>query len=137
MKLAMFAWWTHVESNHIRTKFGLNDDPRVMAGVAAIIEHAAFRIGMKEDRGRALVRATNEACREALPTLNGHHPLLQMICQDYDDRIEITLESPGGVRSATEAFVAMLKKQVDRVTAETHGGALHLTLVEYIRAETR
>ncbi len=123
-----------VENDFIRTEARLEEDSRLFAALAAIIEHAACHVGMSDARRQALIRAAEQTCRETWPASNGREPMAVIICDEMSDRIEVTIRFPGALESGSEAKVKELQKRVDRVTAETRQGSFQITLVEFISA---
>jgi hypothetical protein len=123
-----------VENDFIRTEARLEEDPRLFAAIAAIIEHAAGRVGMSDARRQALIRAAEHTCRDTWPASNGREPMVRMICDELGDRIEVTIQFPGTPEPGTEAKLKELQKRVDRATTESRQGSFQIILVEYISA---
>lgn len=105
----------------------LHNDPRLIAGVAALIAHVARRAGFSERAEADLSTASMEACRETFLQLASHAgppASITMAIEDFSDRVEVTIES--------SAKALPLKGElVDRVECETHDGRCRVTLVKY------
>jgi hypothetical protein len=123
-----------VENEFIRTEARLETDPRLLAAVSAIIEHAAAHVGMGDARCHALMAATERACREAWPASNGREPRVEVICDQYADRVEVAIQGPGATPPEVEGTLKDLQKRVDRVTTENRNGSLRIVIVEYLSA---
>jgi predicted YcjX-like family ATPase len=121
-----------VENDFVRTELKLEEDPRLLAALAAIIDHAACRVGMSGARRDALTRAAEQTCRDTWPATNGRDPMVRIICDEMSDRIELTIQFPGTPESGTEAKLKELRKRVDKASTETRQGSFLITLVEYI-----
>ncbi len=117
-------------SEHARTELVLSDDLRLVAAVGSIVEHAASRVGLPEGAQRQFARAAEQACRDTFPLLNGRDRLLKCAVEDFDDRLEVTLDYSGEPRSSADK---PLMQPVDRVLCETRGGRSRIILVKYLR----
>lgn len=127
----------------------LHDDPRLIAGVVAIVSHAAERCGLSSKAQEGLASAAVEACRETFPLLNSNGvqaAALKVIVADFPDRVEVTIEHSGeplpaagldtfcggGADLSPEALSKALQKtNVDRVQYETKEGRSRTTLIKY------
>ena len=133
-KPAMCARWMPVENDFVRTEARLEEDPRLFTALAAIIEHAAGRVGMSDARRQALIRAAEQTCRDTWPASNGREPVVRIICDELGDRIEVTIQFPCAPEPGTEAKIKELQKRVDKATSEMGQGSFQITLVEFISA---
>jgi hypothetical protein len=134
----------------IRTELKLHDDPRLIAGVVAIVSFAAHRCGLSSGAQEGLASAAAEACRETFPLLNGNgskDPSLKVIVSDFSDRVEVPIEHSGeslpsaGLDTFCDAASsagsqsglsgALQKTNVDRVQYETRDGVSRMTLIKY------
>jgi hypothetical protein len=133
-----------------RTELTLHDDPRLMAGVVAIVSFAAHRCGLSSGAQEGLAAAAAEACRETFPLLNGNgskDSSLKVIVSDFSDRVEVSIEHSGeslpsagldtfcdaasSAGSQTGLSGALQKTNVDRVQYETRDGVSRMTLIKY------
>ena len=132
-----------------RTEITLHDDPRLVAGVVAIVAHAAERCGLSHGAQTGLTAAAVEACRETFPLLSSNgtqDAALKVIVADFPDRVEVTIEHlgeplpaagldtfcGGGADLSPEALSKALQKtSVDRVQYETKEGRSRTTLIKY------
>ena len=117
-------------SEHARTELVVSDDLLLVAAVGSVVEHTANRAGLPEDAQRQLAHAAEQVCRESFPLLNGRDRLIKCAVEDFDDRIEVTLDYSGVLRPAT---AEQLTETVDRIVRETRGGRSRVTLVKYLR----
>jgi anti-sigma regulatory factor (Ser/Thr protein kinase) len=133
-----------------RTELTLHDDPRLIAGVVAIVSFAAHRCGLSSGAQEGLAAAAAEACRETFPLLNGNgskDSSLKVIVSDFSDRVEVSIEHSGeslpsagldtfcdaasSAGSQTGLSGALQKTSVDRVQYETRDGVSRMTLIKY------
>jgi hypothetical protein len=133
-----------------RTELTLHDDPRLIAGVVAIVSFAAHRCGLSSGAQEGLAAAAAEACRETFPLVNGNgskDSSLKVIVSDFSDRVEVSIEHSGeslpsaGLDTFCDAASsagsqsglsgALQKTNVDRVQYETRDGVSRMTLIKY------
>jgi hypothetical protein len=65
-----------------RTEFTVQDDPRLLAGVLAIVLFAGQRCGLSSEAQDGLAEAAVDACRETFPLANNNgnaNPALKVI----------------------------------------------------------
>ncbi len=126
----------------------VENDARLLRAVGGIIEHAAEHVGFAEDVKQELADATEEACRETFPLVANHGTHLKVVIEDFDDRIEVILDSTGKPlpKAALDSLAprgsaagstrgggpAALLARIDRVLYETKNGRPHIKLVKYI-----
>jgi hypothetical protein len=149
-KLATCGLQTKMSTDPSRTELTLHDDPRLIAGVAAIVSFAAHRCGLSGGAQAGLAAAAAEACRETFPLVNSNgnkEGALKVIVSDFPDRVEIAIEHSGeslpsagldtfcnaasGAGSQAGLSGALQKTNVDRVQYETHDGISRMTLIKY------
>jgi len=121
-----------VANDFIRTEARLENDRRLIAAIAAIVDHASEHAGMADARRQALSLAALQTCRIAWPALNGREPTVEVTCDQYGDRVEVVIQGPRAADPGTEARLKDLQKQIDRLTTENHQDSLRITLVEYL-----
>jgi hypothetical protein len=131
-----------------RTELTLQNDPRLIAGVAAIVLFAGQRCGLSSDAQEGLAAATADACRETFPLVNTNgnsNSALRVIVSDFPDRVEVAIEHSGeslpsagldtfvGSGSGSQARLsdALQRSSVDRVQYETRSGVSRTTLIKY------
>lgn len=136
------------ERNRVELRFP--NHPWLLPGVAGAVEHFATRIGFDEAGCRDLVDAAAQACENTFQLLpNGQGTLLVAI-EDFDGRVEITLEHHGEAlpSAGLETFAGFggetdspgdltglaLMARVDRVLYSTEGDTSRMTLVKYAPA---
>jgi anti-sigma regulatory factor (Ser/Thr protein kinase) len=133
-----------------RTELTLQDDPRLIAGVVAIVSFAAQRCGLSSGAQAGLAAAAAEVCRETFPLVNNNgtkDSALKVIVSDFPDRVEVAIEHSGeslpsagldtfcdgasGAGSQAGLSGALQKTSVDRVQYETRDGVSRMTLIKY------
>ncbi len=134
-----------------RVECTLRNDPRLIAGIGAVVSHAAGRAGLVEWDQNEFASVTEEACRETLTTLNrvekGDH-IVQLAVADYPGRVEVTIEPAAerGVRGlhgraaihAVEGVCRSLeRKGVDRVLCENLPRSFRMRLIKYCTGPKR
>jgi hypothetical protein len=130
-----------------RTEFTVQDDPRLLAGVLAIVLFAGQRCGLSSEAQDGLAEAAVDACRETFPLANNNgnaNPALKVIVSDFPDRVEVAIEHSGeslpsagldtfcaGAAAQAGLSAALQKTSVDRVLYETRNGVSRMTLIKY------
>jgi anti-sigma regulatory factor (Ser/Thr protein kinase) len=135
-----------------RIQCTLQNDPRLIAGVAAVVAHVARRAGLSGRAEEDVSTAAAEACREAFLLCNrpgAPSSSIQLAIADLSDRVEVTIESSGGALPAAgppaplKGAAAKAGKGigkplggdlVERVERETRDGRTRVTLVKYCDA---
>jgi hypothetical protein len=149
-KLATCGLQTPMSTDPSKTELTVDDDPRLMAGVVAIVSFAAHRCGLSSGAQEGLAAAAAEACRETFPLLNNNgtkESALKVIVSDFSDRIEVAIEhsgeslpsagldtfcsGAGAAGSQAGLSGALQKTSVDRVQYETRDGVSRMTLIKY------
>jgi hypothetical protein len=130
-----------------RTELSLHNDPRLMAAVGAIVSHSAQRVGLSSEAQEGLAAAALDACRETFPLLgnqDGDDSALKVIVEDFQDRVEVTIEHAGealptagldsfcgGDGSMAGISSSLQDTRVDRVQYETQNGRSRMKLIKY------
>jgi anti-sigma regulatory factor (Ser/Thr protein kinase) len=130
-----------------RTELTLQDDPRLIAGVAAVVLFAGQRCGLSSGAQEDLAAAAADACRETFPLANNNgntDSALHLIVSDFPDRVEVAIEHSGeslpsagldtfcaGATAKAGLSAALQKTSVDRVLYETRNGVSRMTLIKY------
>lgn len=131
-----------------RIELMVDDDPRLMKGVATLVSQAGHCAGLPHDAQNCLGEAVAEACRQTFPLLNGSEAALKLIVEHFHDRVEVTIEHSGepvptagldtfcadAVRAgsgSTGLSAALLSTHIDRVRYETRDGRSRTTLIKY------
>ena len=131
-----------------RAELILPNEPRMFGAVAAIVSHAAERVGFSEKAQKGLAEAAIEACEQALALAaedGNAQPRIHVIVENFDDRVEITLEHHGVLdpTAGLDSFVAGGKPGggklsaalqgtgVDRVQYEAGDGLSRTRLIKY------
>jgi hypothetical protein len=133
-----------VNAEHTRTELKFSRDERLLAGVRGAVEHVANRHGLTAEERVDLGVAARQACRAAMVQLDETGSLCDVIIDDYEDRVEVSVESPRHPKSAKinsslgslaavpiEEREAEMKKRVDRVDRDTSNGRERVILVKY------
>lgn len=133
-----------MNAEHTRTELKLSRDERLLAGVRGAVEHVANRRGLTVEERVDLGVAAAQACRAAMVQLNETGSLCDVIIDDYEDRVEVSVESPrhpksAKINSSLGSLTAVpigereaeMKKRVDRVDRETGNGRERIILVKY------
>jgi hypothetical protein len=115
-----------------RVECALDNDPRLMVSLGAIISHAAKRAGLPEKTQEDVARAAIEAAREMLASSNGKASAAsktKILVEEFSDRLEVTVESPAcaraeGIRKRLEGT------PTDRVRCDGREGLVRITLVK-------
>jgi anti-sigma regulatory factor (Ser/Thr protein kinase) len=129
-----------------RTEITLDNEPRLLPGVAATVAFAAQRAGFSADEEAALAAAVVEACREVLPLQSPEQSSIKLVVSDFEEHVEVTIEHSGdplptaGLDSFCAAAAeggsvgissALLNTTVDRVKYDIHDGRARMTLIKY------
>jgi hypothetical protein len=78
------------------TRCTVRNDPRLLAGVGAVVSHAAEHAGLVEAASNEFAAVAEEACRETMTRLNGSggEVTMQLAVAQYPGRVEVTIQ-PG------------------------------------------
>jgi hypothetical protein len=138
---------TAVPSEHSRTVLHLSQDDRLISAVGAAVAHFAERVGMDDSACNLLTEALEDLCRQTFPLLNGNGDGLDVAIEDFDDRLQISVEHRGKAQPSVgvESFIAEcaresnqrvtgvhLMRSVDRIEYDTSNGSIRTTLVKYL-----
>jgi len=136
-----------VTREHSRTTLHLSRDDRLIAAVGGAVAHFAERVGMENSACHLLTSALEELCRETLPLLNGTGDGLDVAIEDFDDRLQISVEHHGEAQPSigVESFIAECAREsgrritgvrlistVDRIEYDARNGSIRTTLVKYL-----
>ena len=131
-----------------RTDCILREDPRLIAGIGAVVSHAAGRAGLVEWDQTKFAQVTEEACRETLATLSRishRESIVQLAVADFPGRVEVTIEPAAASESNDAQMVqgraavtavegvcrTLQRKGVDRVLCETRANSFRMKLIKY------
>jgi hypothetical protein len=134
--------------DHLRTELTVQNDPRLLAGVSALVSHLAMVAGLAVEAQEGLAAAAVDACRDTFPLLAHsaeNNGALRMIVEDFADRVEVTIEHTGealpsagldsfcggGEGVAAGISSSLQDTRVDRVQYETRDGLSRMTLTKY------
>ena len=135
---------------HSRTVLHLSPDDRLIAAVGGAVAHFAERVGMDNAACNQLTASLEDLCRQTLPLLNGLNGSgdgLDVIVEDFDDRLQISVEHRGDAQPSVgvETFIAecaresdqrvtgvRLMRTVDRIEYDARHGSIRTTLVKYL-----
>lgn len=132
-----------MNAEYTRTELKFSRDERLLAGVRGAVEHVANRHGLTVEERVDLGVAAAQACRAATVQLNETGSLCDVIIDDYEDRVEVSVESPrhpklARIKSSRDSLAAPLEerereieKRVDRVHRDTSNGRERIILVKY------
>ena len=150
----MFAWRNpmHTQGKGARVECTLRNDPRLIAGVGAVVSHAAGRAGFVEWDQAEFASAAEEACRETLATLNrvakADHAV-QLAVSEFPGRVEVTIQPAAGAggmgaqqeRAAMHAVQGVCHtlrhKSIDRVLCENLPRSFRMRLIKYCSGPKR
>jgi hypothetical protein len=139
-----------VACEHSRTVLHLSRDDRLIAAVGGAVSHFAERVGIENAAGNLLTSALEELCRQTLPLLNRNGDGLDVAIEDFDDRLQISVEHKGEAQPSVgvESFIAecardsdqrltgmRLLRSVDRIEYDARSGRIRTTLVKYLQLE--
>lgn len=129
------------------TECTLRNDPRFIAGVGAVVSHAAVHAGLSEWEKSGFTSATEEACRETLAALKklGNHDLtIQLAINHFQGRVEVTIEPSTANRHGAQALEgraainavqsvcqSLEHKGVDRAVCESLPHSFRMKLIKY------
>jgi hypothetical protein len=148
-RLATCASPIKMTIDHLHTELTVQDDARLMAGVSALISHLAMVAGLAVEAQEGLAAAVVDACRDTFPLVNHEAEnggALQMIVEDFPDRVEVTIEHTGEAlpSAGLDSFCggggegvaggisnSLQDTRVDRVQYETRDGRSRMTLIKY------
>jgi hypothetical protein len=115
-----------------RIECALDNDPRLMASIGAVISHAAKRAGLPDQTQEDVAAAAVEASRELLIAGRGNGSsasTTKLVLDEFSDRLELTIES--SVSTRLEGIRKRLEGNFgDRVRCEGREGCVHVTLVK-------
>jgi len=147
-KHARFDWWTPVASEHSRTELIFENDARLLRAVGGVVQHASDHVGFAEETKQEFADAAEEACRETFPKENKNGTELRVTIEDFDDRVEVILDTTGEPLPKSAAAVlaqegdgrsargaaarGALLARIDRVLYETKNGRPRIKLVKYL-----
>jgi len=136
-------------TDHHHTELTLQEDPRLLAGIGALVTHLSQVAGLSDKAQEGLAAAVVDACRDTFPLVNSdgsHDGSLRLIVEDFADRVEVTIEHSGealpsagldsfcgggGGGVAAGISNSLQDTRVDRVQYETRDGRSRMTLIKY------
>lgn len=125
-----------MSAEHKQTEMKLGRDERLLAGVRGAVEHVANRHGLTAEERVDLGVAAEQACRAALIQQDEPGSLCDVIIDDYEDRVEVSVESPrhpksAKINSSLGSLAAVPIERVDRIDRDTNDGRERIVLVKY------
>ncbi|HKS80503.1 MAG TPA: hypothetical protein VJR23_03280 [Candidatus Acidoferrales bacterium] len=138
-----------------RIEVSLHNDSRLLAALSAIVLHSARRAGLPPAAQNDFACAAIDACLDTFPLIPaaaGNSGMLRVVLQDFNDRVEMTIEHSGeplptagldtfcaqaGNESESKLSSALQVKKVDRVQYETRDGVSRVILIKYSGARPR
>jgi hypothetical protein len=123
---------------HVRTECFLDDDPRLFSALSAVVEHSAAQVGLPEARAKKLLEAAKLCLKDAWAASQGSHDghTLKVICEEFDDRLELKLKKDSGEKFCEGASLSKAAEIVSRVSPEVQNGVFTLTLTEFASADS-
>lgn len=119
-----------------------------MAAVGGAVAHFAERVGIEDAARDQLTGALEDLCRQTLPFLNGKGDGLDVAIEDFEDRLQVSVEHRGEAQPSVgvESFIAEcardskqrvtgvhLMRTVDRIEYDAREGSIRTTLVKYLQ----
>jgi len=136
-----------MSADHHHTELTLQEDPRLLAGISALVTHLSQVAGLGDKAQSGLAAAVVDACRDTFPLVNSdgrHDGALRLIVEDFADRVEVTIEHTcealpsagldsfcGGGGVAAGISNSLQDTGVDRVQYEMRDGRSRMTLIKY------
>jgi anti-sigma regulatory factor (Ser/Thr protein kinase) len=115
-----------------RIECTLDNDPRLIVSMGAVLAHAARRAGLPETTQEEIAAAVVEASRETPIPANGKGSsasTTRLVLEEFSDRVEVTIESSAGARPE-EIRKRLEGKATDRLRYEERDGRVRLTLLK-------
>jgi anti-sigma regulatory factor (Ser/Thr protein kinase) len=115
-----------------RIDCALDNDPRLVVSIGAVLAHAAKRAGLPEAAHEEIAAAAVEASREMLIPANGRGgsaSTIRLVVEEFSDRVEVTMECSAGARSG-EIRKRLEGKFADRLRYDERDGRVLLTLLK-------
>ena len=120
------------------TECTLHNDPRLIAGAAALAAHVARHAGLSERAQEDLDQAVAEACRQAFRLSGGARragATIHLAVKSFPDRVEAAVEYPEGkgttAAKAARSYASAAPLSVDHIERTTDDGRCRMTLVKY------
>ncbi len=132
-------------SEYCRVELRLPNDPRATSAVSGAVEHLAERAGFGTAQQKQVAAAAEAACRAAFRRLGDHDSTVGVTVEEFEDRIEVTVEHSGDIAPAVglEEIVSAASSRegadqgvlarMDRVQYQTTGGVSRMILIKYAR----
>jgi hypothetical protein len=115
-----------------RVECSFDNDSRLVAGVGAIVSHAARRAGLPEKTQEDIDAAVMDASRASLVAggANGTAAsTANVVLEEFRDRVEVTIESPAAAH-AEEIRKGLVGKVTDCARLEGAEGRVRITLLK-------
>lgn len=121
-------------NKHSRTELIINDDPRLVAAVGSVVEHAVNRAGLPENVQKQLAETVVNTCRAAFPPASAGVTGLKCAVEDFDDRIEVQIDQPKNGSSGAQLADKLREaiRCVDDVKYEPSATGSRVTLIKYL-----
>lgn len=120
------------ETPSSRVECTLDNDLRLVAGVGAIVAHAARRAQLSEKTQEDVAAAAVDTSSDLLLAARGNGTAattMKVLLEEFRDRIEMTIESPAG--TPTEEIHKRLSVQVaECARCERSEGRVRVTLLK-------
>ena len=117
----------------------------LIPAAAAAVEHFAEEAGLEESVRDGLIAACEQVCGDALDRQEGEEGALEVVIEQFPDRIEIGILHPsvsgpavgldtflGTATGPADGVGASLLTRVDRVRYDTVGQTSRMILVKYL-----
>ena len=117
----------------------------LIPAAAAAVEHFAEEAGLEESVRDGLIAACEKVCGDALDRQEGEEGALEVVIEQFPDRIEIGILHPsvsgpavgldtflGTATGPADGVGASLLTRVDRVRYDTVGQTSRMILVKYL-----
>jgi HPt (histidine-containing phosphotransfer) domain-containing protein len=114
-----------------RIECSLDNDPRLLACVEAVVAHAAHMAGLPDETKQLLGSTVFGASRQLAHPLNGSAAAVptRLIVDEFSDRLEISIDSASPAN--TEGLCKQLAAHAgERIRCESQDGRIRVTLLK-------
>lgn len=111
----------------------LTNDPRLVAGMTAAVDHFGEQAGLPHSERNEFGRACSHACERAFGSMAEPAKPLDVEIEEFSDRVEVRLEFAAKSGSAAAPVTGRaLHGHADRVESATVGAVSRTTLIKFL-----